>query len=173
MTHQFLVEMAGAEREVTVETLEDNRYRVRVGEKIFMLDARRVVAGERSSTWSLLDENGKARTIDIDGTLPDLNVTGEGVTVPLKIQNPRDRVSAQTSGGKRGGSGAVVSPMPGKVVKILVKVGDEVKAGQSVAVVEAMKMENELRIGRDGKISKIGAQEGQAVEAGQILVDLE
>jgi len=67
----------------------------------------------------------------------------------------------------------VQSPMPGKVVKVLVTVGDEVKAGQGVVVVEAMKMENELKSPKDGKVKAVSAKEGQAVEAGQSLVTLE
>jgi biotin carboxyl carrier protein len=63
--------------------------------------------------------------------------------------------------------------MPGKVVKVLVAVGDEVKAGQGVVVVEAMKMENELKSPKDGKVKAVAAKEGQAVEAGQNLITLE
>jgi len=63
--------------------------------------------------------------------------------------------------------------MPGKVVKVLVAVGDEVKSGQGVIVVEAMKMENELKSPKDGKVKTVAVKEGQAVEAGQSLVTLE
>jgi biotin carboxyl carrier protein len=56
---------------------------------------------------------------------------------------------------------------------MLVAVGDEVKAGQGVAVVEAMKMENELRSPKDGKVKSVSAKDGQAVEAGQALVTVE
>ena len=62
--------------------------------------------------------------------------------------------------------------MPGKVVKVLVAVGDEVKSGQGVVVVEAMKMENELKSPKDGKVKAVAVKEGQAVEAGQSLVTL-
>ncbi|MSP63788.1 MAG: biotin/lipoyl-binding protein [Myxococcales bacterium] len=62
--------------------------------------------------------------------------------------------------------------MPGKVVKVLVQVGDAVKAGQGLLVVEAMKMENELRAPRDGAVADVSAREGQSVEAGQILATI-
>jgi pyruvate carboxylase subunit B len=63
--------------------------------------------------------------------------------------------------------------MPGKVVKVLVQAGDAVKAGQGVIVVEAMKMENELRAPRDGVVKSVSAREGQAVESGQTLAVLD
>ena len=63
--------------------------------------------------------------------------------------------------------------MPGKVVKVLVKAGDTVIAGQGVVVVEAMKMENELRAPLGGVVLDISAREGQAVEAGQTLATIE
>ena len=64
----------------------------------------------------------------------------------------------------------VVSPMPGKIIRILVKPGDAVTAGQGLLVIEAMKMQNEIRSPKDGKIEKVLAEEGQAVNAGDVLV---
>jgi biotin carboxyl carrier protein len=66
----------------------------------------------------------------------------------------------------------VVAPMPGKVVRVLVAVGDEVAVRQPLLVVEAMKMENELRAGRDGRVTAIHVHEGSSVDAGALLVEL-
>jgi biotin carboxyl carrier protein len=63
--------------------------------------------------------------------------------------------------------------MPGKVVRVLVREGDAVEAGAGLVVVEAMKMENELRSARRGRVGKVHAREGQAVEGGALLVELE
>jgi biotin carboxyl carrier protein len=63
--------------------------------------------------------------------------------------------------------------MPGKVVRVLVGVGDEVEPRQGLVVVEAMKMENELRASRRGRVREIFASEGQSVEAGAALVVVE
>jgi glutaconyl-CoA/methylmalonyl-CoA decarboxylase subunit gamma len=60
--------------------------------------------------------------------------------------------------------------MPGKVVRVLVRPGDAVRARQPLVVVEAMKMENELRAGRDGTIAEIHAKEGSSVDAGALLI---
>jgi biotin carboxyl carrier protein len=71
------------------------------------------------------------------------------------------------------GTQQVLAPMPGKVVKILVKAGDEVKARQGLVVIEAMKMENELRSPKDGRVSDLLVTEGASVEAGRLLVFVE
>jgi biotin carboxyl carrier protein len=63
--------------------------------------------------------------------------------------------------------------MPGKVVRILTTTGAQVKAGQGIVVIEAMKMQNELRSPRDGKISAILVQEGKAVNAGEVVAVVE
>ncbi|HEY5675844.1 MAG TPA: biotin/lipoyl-containing protein, partial [Myxococcales bacterium] len=67
------------------------------------------------------------------------------------------------------GKQVISAPMPGKVVKVLVKVGDEVKDGQGLVVVEAMKMENELKSPKAGKVTELHAVEGAAVESGAKL----
>jgi len=67
----------------------------------------------------------------------------------------------------------VTAPMPGKIVKLLVKPGDKVQPRQGVVVVEAMKMENELRARAEGTVTEVRVTEGSSVEAGAILVVLE
>jgi len=63
----------------------------------------------------------------------------------------------------------ILAPMPGKVVRLLVNVGDQVDAGQGLLVVEAMKMQNEIRSPKKGKVERLHATEGQAVNAGDVL----
>ena len=64
----------------------------------------------------------------------------------------------------------LMAPMPGKIVKVLVNVGDAVEAGSGVLVMEAMKMENELKTSRAGTVQEIRVREGQAVEMGAVLL---
>jgi len=64
------------------------------------------------------------------------------------------------------------APIPGKIVKVLVAAADHVKAGQPVVVLEAMKMENEVRSPRDALVAQIHVREGQSVDSGQDLVSL-
>ena len=67
----------------------------------------------------------------------------------------------------------VAAPMPGKVIRVLVKQGDAVQRGQGLLVVEAMKMQNEIRSPKSGKVEKLSAREGQAVNAGEVLAWIE
>lgn len=103
----------------------------------------------------------------------DLLVAVDGRTMPVRVVSPeRSR--------KRGGAGAdgsgpqrIVAPMPGKVVRVLVKPGDTVAARQGLVVVEAMKMENELRAARAGTVAAVSVAEGQSVDAGAVLAVVE
>jgi biotin carboxyl carrier protein len=76
----------------------------------------------------------------------------------------------QARGGAASGPLRIVAPMPGKVVRILVKAGDAVRARQPVVVVEAMKKENELRADRDGTVAEIHTREGMSVDSGALLI---
>jgi biotin carboxyl carrier protein len=67
----------------------------------------------------------------------------------------------------------VKAPMPGKVIRMLVREGDEVTAGQGLAVVEAMKMQNEMKTLRAGRVVRVAAKDGDTVAAGDVLVTLE
>lgn len=71
------------------------------------------------------------------------------------------------------GPAPLVAPMPGLVVRINVQPGDEVQPGQSLVVMEAMKMENELRSPKDGRVKEVRVQQGASVEAGRVLVVVE
>jgi biotin carboxyl carrier protein len=81
------------------------------------------------------------------------------------------RRGSEASAGK--GPAKVAAPMPGKVVKVLVKPGDVVAARQGVVIIEAMKMENELKAPKAGTVSEVRAIEGTSVEAGSVLIVVE
>ncbi len=80
-------------------------------------------------------------------------------------------ITAAVAGPK--GPAPVVAPMPGLIVRVSVAIGDIVQAGQSVVVMEAMKMENELRASANGRVKSVTAQPGTPVEKGTVLVELE
>lgn len=77
------------------------------------------------------------------------------------------------SGLNKGGAGALVTQMPGKVVKIMKNEGDKVMVGETVLILEAMKMENEIKAGAEGVIKSVNVKEGQALEAGFLMVEIE
>jgi biotin carboxyl carrier protein len=97
-----------------------------------------------------------------------------GQAVPLSIMDPRERLvrrrgTVSTETGPR----SIVSPMPGRIVKVLVREGEVVAAQQGLVVVEAMKMENELRAPRAGQVSAVKVVEGMSVEGGAVLIVME
>ena len=102
----------------------------------------------------------------------------------LKLQTGSQEFTAEVidprawSGRRHGhveaeGRQQIVAPMPGKVVRLLVKEGDRVEAGQGLLVVEAMKMQNEIRSPKSGTVERILAKEGQPVNAGEVLAWIE
>ena len=104
-----------------------------------------------------------------DGAL-DIHVNGHHYAA--RVRDPR-RLSRKRGTVALDGAQTIVAPMPGKVVRLLVSVGDAVEAGQGLVVVEAMKMQNEIKSPKAGKIVKIVASEGSPVNAGQALLTVE
>ena len=107
----------------------------------------------------------------LDGEAPNPSVFASGRRPAIVVENAHQRAasSIRKPGGGDGG-GIVNSPMPGKVVKVLVKEGDTVEPGRPLVIVEAMKMENELVAEKAGTIQKVYVQPGDAVEGGARLV---
>ena len=99
----------------------------------------------------------------------------DGYRYEVEALDERTRAIRDLSGAKAGPSGPapLVAPMPGLVVRVAVAVGDAVQAGQALVVMEAMKMENELRSSATGTVKAVLAAPGTAVEKGAVLVELE
>jgi biotin carboxyl carrier protein len=91
----------------------------------------------------------------------------------FKLTDPKRLSHAGGAHAHGDGVAEIVANMPGKVVRVLVAVGDEVKTKDGVIVVEAMKMQNEMRSPKDGVIKEIRAAEGETVNAGDVLVVIE
>ncbi len=123
---------------------------LRVGDRIHRVVARRNGARGAHVLW-------------IDGWRFDVEALDE------RTRAIRDRAAASAS---QSGPAPVVAPMPGLIVRVLCATGDVVTAGTPLVVMEAMKMENELRASGDGTVGEILAQPGTAVEKGTILVRL-
>jgi|SRR5436190_7078714 len=166
---RFEVDVGGRVRQV-VATPAGDGFAVTVDGKPFHVDAVRV----DDYTLSLLVDRVHSREVVI--TPEAASPAGSPLTVrvgaaPLAvILNGRRRGTGREGPAARSGPQRVVAPMPGKVIRVAVAAGDSVRAGQPLVVVEAMKMENELRAGRDGTVADVPAREGMLVEAGTLLV---
>jgi biotin carboxyl carrier protein len=86
-----------------------------------------------------------------------------------EIDNPRTWKGRRHAAVDAEGRQHIVAPMPGKVIRLLANTGDEVEAGQGIVVVEAMKMQNEIRSPKKGKVERLHVKEGQNVNAGEVL----
>jgi biotin carboxyl carrier protein len=172
VARRFSVKIGTRERIVELEELA-GRLRVTVDGNVRDVDALQVEPG----VWSLRE--GLRQTIaQVDGAAP--KVTVEVATAghdPMMVsaevtpaRSARLAALARRPNGGPAAPSALRSPMPGRVVKILVKAGDRVVVGQPTVVVEAMKMENELRAPRAGVVQALRCEEGATVEAGQDLV---
>jgi glutaconyl-CoA/methylmalonyl-CoA decarboxylase subunit gamma len=157
---------SGLEIAVDVQQRPAGRIDVRIGEQTFEVDA---VEAERAinvrvdeRVFDLWLERGKDRLGFVCG----------GLRAFCRVESDRSRLGERASRPGGVGGGYVTAPMPGRVVKILVKEGDEVDAGAPVIVVEAMKMENELLADKAGRVARILAAPGQTVEGGALLVEL-
>lgn len=129
-----------------------------------------------SGNWSVIMGH-KSVDVRLDGLKhsdPDIQgfrATLFDATYEFALQDPRKALLAAASGAAASG-GPLTAPMPGKVVKLLVNEGDPVSEGQPLLIMEAMKMQNELRATSAGRVSKITVQEGATVETGGTLMIL-
>ncbi len=161
-------------------TIDDHEHAVDVevrptGELVVLLDGRPmdndVVVLDDGSLSIRID--GKVLDLTVEGVPPDVGVVASGHRAYVRVESERQRAAAaarRTSG--TASEKQIVAPMPGRVVKILVSVGEEVKVGQGVAVVEAMKMENELKAKGVGTVAEIHVKPGEAIESGAKLITL-
>lgn len=98
-----------------------------------------------------------------------LNVQTGRLEFAAEVTDPRSWSGRRHAGAEAEGRQQIIAPMPGKIVRVLVKAGDAVEAGQGLLVVEAMKMQNEIRSPKSGTVERVLAEAGQAVNAGEVL----
>jgi biotin carboxyl carrier protein len=144
-----------------------------------VVDASRI--GGHALSLLVGGDNGHVPARSVDAALAartqpgafDVHVGGRTVALAIRPAGGFGRHNRQTGGAHGHGAQRITAPMPGKIVRVLVRPGDEVAARQGLVVVEAMKMENELRASRPGRVRDVSVSEGQSVEAGTTLMVVE
>jgi biotin carboxyl carrier protein len=136
----------GDEREADVETPEPGVYSVVMNGRAY--DAR-------------IEENARGLAVVIDG-----------FRFEIDVRDPR-RLARRSGMQGREGVETITAPMPGKVVRVLIAPGDAVEAGQGLVVVEAMKMQNEMKAPKAGRVVSVAVREGDRVAAGELLAVIE
>jgi len=122
--------------------------------------------------------NWGSRSIEVSvspaGNLSSVStVSIEGHRIPVEILSGRRKLERTVRGGDRDGASEIRSPMPGKIVRVLLSEGAGVVAGQGIVVMEAMKMQNEMKSSMPGRIRKIAVVEGETVRSGDLIAIVE
>jgi biotin carboxyl carrier protein len=173
---QYEVEVGGRRLQVVV-TRSGDGFAVSVDGHTRQVDAARI----DGHTLSILVGDGLKAVPYTGVSSNEVSLAANAATGHIDVHIGATPVSVMLNGRRRwgrreegpgGGSGPqrLAAPMPGKVVRVLVKPGDRVAARQPLVVVEAMKMENELRASREGTVAEIQVHEGMSVEAGALLL---
>jgi biotin carboxyl carrier protein len=168
MATKYVATLEGAEHELEVEEIAENAIRIKFGEKTFDVDVRRV----GSTSFSILIGN-RYFDLDVIEDGEELIVASRGATARVTLFDKARRRQDGAGRPEVGGKAEIRALMPGRVVNILVNPGDDVAHLQGVLVVEAMKMENEIKSPKAGKVTEIKVTSGQAVEKGELLLVIE
>ena len=159
-------------------TIAGRSFEVELAAEGITVDGRRVevdfarIAG--GPTRSLMVDGASYRMAAARVGRETWDIHARGRRFRADVVDERTRVIREMTGGAGVAAGPrpIVAPMPGMVVKVEVEEGEEVAAGQGVVIVEAMKMENELKADAPARVERIHVQEGEAVDKDQLLVDL-
>lgn len=164
---QYDVIIDGKPYRVDLTRAQDG-WKCRVGEREIVLDA----VLTRPDVLSILID-GKAYEVKRERTPADVHVVVGSARYAAEVRDPRSLRNRRAAAGFGEGPQKLLAPMPGKIVRVLVAEKSEVAAGQGVLVIEAMKMQNELKSPKQGIVQQLLAREGAAVGAGDVLAIVE
>ena len=167
------IDINGRQRTIGIEPRDGRQFAVTMDGETRVVDV--AVVDDTTLSFILPAEGCRSEEIGLAGSIVpgEMAVHLESGVATVRLVAGGGRFGRGAGPAQAAGTQRVLAPMPGKVVKVLVKVGDEVKARQGLVVVEAMKMENELRSPKDGRVVEVVASEGMPVEAGRLLVVVE
>lgn len=162
MTLEAVVQ--GKSHKIKLEALPDESYRIDLDGMTYKGDVEALPGG----AYSLIIE-GRQYELYLDEGPEGFEIELNGYRYPVELVDPRRRAAGGGLGGKTGKI-VIKSSMPGKVIKLLVEEGERVEANTGVIVLEAMKMQNELKTPKPGTVEKIHVVDGSKVEANAPLL---
>ncbi len=166
---ELIVKHSDGEMKVKIER-RGGEFNVQIGDQSYVILSAEAMSGVRSLLVAGEQFEVAVRSLGEDR----YEVTSSGGVETVQVQDPLTALAEAAHAGEEDGQRRRVDAnMPGKVTAVMVEEGAEVTAGQGIVVLEAMKMENEIQAERDGVISKIHVEAGQAVEGGDPLFELE
>jgi biotin carboxyl carrier protein len=162
---KYEIVINGARRSVEISSPRTGSSRVTftVDGRLVEADAIRISRG----TYSIL-LGGRSLEVIAEESSNGLLLRSHGREFQVEILDPRSWRRRRGAGIELEGRQQLIAPMPGKIVRVLVAAGQQVNAGQGLLVIEAMKMQNEIRSPKSGTVEKL-AREGQTVNAGEVL----
>ena len=164
---RYHVKLDGTLHELELSAAGPGRYSARLGSGESARAIEVSVLG-RQPTLAVLIENRVVELVPAGAA----EFGARGRRAPAQLLDPAEARSSRKASGAGAGASNVKSPMPGRIVKVMVAPGDAVDAGQPALVIEAMKMENELVCPQAGVVQKVLAEPGDAVERGALLIEI-
>ena len=164
----FIAKLGEHTYTVEIEELGKSFYRVSIDGNEFLVDGKKT----GRSSYSLIVDN-RSFEVDVDNSEDEYRVLVDGRNYRVNLMDERRMRVGTQSGSQPEGSQKISVPMPGKVIAVLVSEGDTVDKGQGLVIVEAMKMENEVKTPITGTVKQIRVKAGETVEGGAVLVIVE
>lgn len=165
----FLAKLGDQSYTIEIEEIGKSVYRVAVDGNEFLVDGKKT----GRTNYSLIVDD-RSFEIEVDHTEDEYRVLVDGRNYHINLVDERRvRVGGTQSGLELQGRQLISVPMPGKIIAVLVSEGDAVEKGQGLVIVEAMKMENEVRSPVTGTVRDIKVKPGDTVEGGAVLVVVE
>ena len=165
---KYFTTIGDTEREFILER-RDGQLIARCGDHAYHLDFSTVGDG---STFSLLVD-GHSHDFLVDRVDGGLAVQVEGERILVRIEDQRERAALAVTSARQGGKRQVRAVMPGTVVEVVVTEGQEVEEGQTLLILEAMKMRNPVTAEGPGRVVRLEVQLDQSVASGELLMELE
>ncbi|HET6974724.1 MAG TPA: biotin/lipoyl-containing protein [Pyrinomonadaceae bacterium] len=160
--------IVGEREEDLLLKIEEGRVSAEVGDRVYSLDVREI---EPDSYLFFLNTNVHECRVNASKTSFEVSIHGRSYSIA--IVDPKRLRSGQNSDRHHHGVAEILAPMPGKVVRVHTEAGATVEKGAGVVVVEAMKMQNEMKSPRDGTVVSINVKPGDTVNAGDVLAIVE
>lgn len=163
--------ISGEREEDLLLKLEGGRVLAEIGDRVYNLYVRET--GPDGYLFFLNTNVHECRVSERAGAKDTFEITVHGRSYEVTIVDPKRLRSGQNSDRHHHGVAEILAPMPGKVVRVHMEAGASVEKGAGVVVVEAMKMQNEMKSPRDGVVVSINVKPGDTVNAGDVLAVIE
>jgi len=156
--------------ELELLSKENNIYKIKINDKVYDFDV--ITFGNGS--YSIIYNN---KSWDFEASksteFNTYNVNKFGLSFKIEIEDSLSKYKKNKVSGMGDGQNNIIAPMPGKIVKVFVKPGQEVKEGDTVLIISAMKMESEFKSAVNGIIKKVNVKDNDIVNGDQLLVEIE